>query len=117
MANTGLYMTEQEESEKRRLRLSYQDRLLVDMRVRSAQPKPVFAYTLCICLGFLGAHRFYLGDPKGGLIMLAIGITVIGLPVTLVWAFTDLFRVKDMIRSSTQRLRERLTAEARAAAG
>jgi hypothetical protein len=106
-------MTEPKDTGARRVHLSYQDRMLIDLRVRAVQPKPVFAYTLCVLLGCFGAHRFYVADRRKGMIMLGIGITIIGLPVTLVWAFTDLFRIPRMIRRRTERIRKRLTAEAR----
>ena len=40
--------------------------------------KKVIAGILGILLGSLGVHRFYLGDTKGGLIRLAIGVCTLG---------------------------------------
>ena len=40
--------------------------------------KKVVAGILGILLGGLGVHRFYLGDTKGGLIRLAIGVCTLG---------------------------------------
>ena len=40
--------------------------------------KKVVAGILGILLGWVGAHRFYLGDTKGGLIRLVIGICTLG---------------------------------------
>ncbi len=41
--------------------------------------KKVVAGILGILLGGLGAHRFYLGDTKGGLIRLAISVVTCGM--------------------------------------
>jgi TM2 domain-containing membrane protein YozV len=40
--------------------------------------KKIVAGVLGILLGGLGVHRFYLGDTKGGLIRLAIGVVTCG---------------------------------------
>lgn len=99
------------------MRLSYQQRMLIDLRVRGQQPDKAKAYALCVGLGMFGAHRFYLDDRRRGMTMLLIGITIIGLPVTLVWAIVDLFRLPRMIRRRAHEIRERLIAEARAGLG
>lgn len=40
--------------------------------------KKITAGILAIVLGWTGAHRFYLGDTKGGLIRLAISVCTAG---------------------------------------
>lgn len=40
--------------------------------------KKIPAAILGILLGWSGAHRFYLGDTKGGLIRLALGVCTLG---------------------------------------
>ncbi len=47
------------------------------------------AFILCTCLGMFGAHRFYAGRTGSAIVMLILAITIIGLYVTLVWAFID----------------------------
>ena len=48
----------------------------------SSEPKPesnrTVAGILAILLGAFGAHRFYLGDTKGGLIRLASSLLCLG---------------------------------------
>lgn len=95
-----------------RVLLSYQHRMQIEFQAVARQPRTAVAYALCLLLGMFGAHRFYLADRKMGRIMFFIGVTIIGLPVTLLWAITDLYRIPDMIRARTAAIREQLTAEA-----
>lgn len=95
-----------------RLRVSYQQRLLIDMRVNALKPRAAKAYLLCGLLGMFGAHRFYLGERETGIIMLVVGLTIIGLPVNLVWAMRDAFHIPAIIRKRADELRARLTDEA-----
>ena len=96
----------------RRLRVSYQQRLIIDLRVNRLKPRAVKAYLLCALLGMFGAHRFYLGERESGKIMLVLGLTIIGLPVTLVWAVRDAFHIPAIIEKRAAELRARLIAEA-----
>lgn len=98
--------------EGRRIPLSLQQKMRIDFQVVAQRPSRLAAYLLCVFLGVLGAHRFYLGERKTATVMLAIGITIIGLPVTALWAITDLFRIHAIIRKRDEETRERLTAEA-----
>ncbi len=95
-----------------RVPLSYQHRMQIEFQAIDIGPRKAVTYALCLLLGMFGAHRFYLADRKAGRIMLFIGITIIGLPVTLLWAITDLFRIPGMIRARNAAIREQLTAEA-----
>ena len=96
----------------RQIPLSLQQKMRIDFQVIAHRPSKSAAYVLCVFFGVLGAHRFYLGERKTATVMLAIGITIIGLPVTAVWAVTDLFRIPAMIRQRDEETRKRLTAEA-----
>lgn len=102
------------ETEGRKIPLSLQERIRIDYRVCALRPHKVTAYILCVLLGVLGAHRFYLGERQTGTVMFVLGITIIGLPVTALWAVTDLFRIPGMIRRRDEEIRARLTAEATA---
>jgi TM2 domain-containing membrane protein YozV len=101
-----------QDDECRRIPLSLQEKMRIDFQVVAQRPSKLAAYLLCVFLGVLGAHRFYLGERKTATAMLAIGITIIGLPITAVWAITDLFRIPAMIRQRDEETRECLTAEA-----
>lgn len=101
-----------QDDEGRRIPLSLQQKMRIDFQVVAQRPSRLAAYLLCVFLGVLGAHRFYLGERKTATVMLAIGITIIGLPVTALWAITDLFRIPAIIRKRDEETRERLMAEA-----
>lgn len=50
------------------------------------------AALLAFFIGTLGIHRFYLGRTGTGILMLVLSITVIGLLITVPWAFIDFIR-------------------------
>lgn len=103
---------ESQNAGNRRLRISYRQLLNVDLRVNALKPKAATAYLLCALLGMFGAHRFYLGERQTGIVMLVLGLTIIGLPVTLVWAVRDAFQIRAIIAKRADELRARLIAEA-----
>ncbi|MES3092008.1 TM2 domain-containing protein [Sphingomonas aerolata] len=50
------------------------------------------AALIAFLIGTLGIHRFYLGRTGSGIVMLVLSITLIGLAVTVPWAFIDMIR-------------------------
>jgi TM2 domain-containing membrane protein YozV len=94
--------------------LKTEDKILIEQRVTNEKPSTGVAYLLLIFLGVLGAHRFYLGRTGTGIIMALISLTFVGLLVTGVWAFIDLFLIPGMVREKVDALRQRLTVEAMA---
>jgi TM2 domain-containing membrane protein YozV len=52
----------------------------------------IIAAILAFLFGTLGVHRFYLGRTGSGIAMLALSCTVIGLLVSVPWAFIDMIR-------------------------
>lgn len=73
---------------------------------RSART-PAPAYLLCIFLGTLGLHRFYMHRKGSALAMLLITVVSLGalIPVTLVWSIVDLFLISGILRTENFRLR------------
>lgn len=47
---------------------------ILDSEMQKRRKNPIVAYLLCIFLGSLGIHQFYLGDVKRGLLYLIMGI-------------------------------------------
>lgn len=59
------------------------------------------AYVLLVLGGLFGMHRMYLGHFGSGIAMAVLTISLIGLPVTLVWWIVDLFLVPGMFFEKT----------------
>ena len=53
--------------------------------IRDFAPTVTFAFFF----GFLGVHRFYTGYRNIGIAQLVLSITLIGLPVSIIWSFVD----------------------------
>lgn len=82
----------------------------------------IAAYVLWFFLGYVGAHRFYLGRPVSGVVMLALsGLTLLltlvsfGLlgfmwAVVGLWWLIDALLVPGMVASSNRYIADRLFA-------
>jgi len=53
----------------------------------------VAALLLVLFFGAFGFHRFYVGKVGTGIVMLLLGITMVGLIVTGIWALVDLITI------------------------
>ena len=95
-------------------RLTYTQRKLIEQRITNEKPSTGAAYLLCFFLGGFGIHRFYLGQKGTGAVMLILGITIMGLIISGLWAFIDLFLIPGIIRERVETLRQRMTIEAMA---
>jgi TM2 domain-containing membrane protein YozV len=96
--------------------LTTQDKILIEQRIANEKPSTGTAYLLAIFLGWFGAHRFYLGRTGSAVTMLILTCTIVGIAITLVWHFVDLFLIPGMIRERVEQLRRDFTMEAMAAA-
>jgi len=92
-------------------RISDTQRMLIEQRISNDKPSAGVAYLLCLFLGAWGGHRFYLGHKGSAIAMLLIGLTFIGLIITGIWAFIDLFLISGMIREKIDTMRQKLTLE------
>lgn len=69
---------------------------------RYVEPKTFgLAFVLWWFLGVFGGHRFYLDRPHAKM-MLILGITVVGLAVTAVWALVDVFSLGKWVEESNR---------------
>lgn len=87
-------------------------RMLIEQRIANEKPSTGAAYLLCIFVGVIGAHRFYLGRTGSAIAMLLISLTFVGLVVTAIWALIDLFLIPSMIREKVDAMRQRMTLDA-----
>ena len=51
------------------------------------------AFWLAMPLGAFGAHRFYVGRSGSATVQLILSCTIVGLVITVPWAFIDLFAI------------------------
>lgn len=93
------------------LNLSNEEQLLVNSELEKRGKNIVVAYLLCIFLGDLGIHRFYLGRKGSAIAQLILTVTVIGLIVSGVWKIVDLFLIPGIIRENNDQLEEQIVQE------
>ncbi|MEB3369209.1 TM2 domain-containing protein [Saccharopolyspora mangrovi] len=82
------------------------------MRYQAQARSPVTAYLMLAVFGVLGVHRFYVDREGTGIAQLVLTLTLVGLPVTLVWVLVDAFLLHRYITEWNLDLVQRLsTAE------
>ncbi|MEG8014070.1 TM2 domain-containing protein [Sphingomonas sp. 22R3R2A-7] len=59
---------------------------------RASDRNKYVAALIAFLIGTLGIHRFYLGRIGSGIVMLVLSITLVGLAITIPWAFVDMIR-------------------------
>lgn len=73
--------------------ISYEPFIKKNILTLSTDEHKLFPYILlCLFLGYLGIHSFYIGLNKKGTIQLILTLTGIGYFITLPWVIYDLFR-------------------------
>lgn len=97
--------------------------LYAEQRVSNEKPSALVAYALWFFLGYLGAHRFYLGRIGTGLMMLLLfGIGTLTAPILIgwvplvilaLWWVLDLVLISSIIRDKCDKIRDRVYAETR----
>ena len=69
------------------------------------------AYVLCICLGGLGAHRFYIGRTGTAAIQLVLGLLGFVVFITWIplwiWLLIDLFLIPGMVREKNMAIADK----------
>jgi TM2 domain-containing membrane protein YozV len=68
------------------------------------------ALWLCLALGLLGAHNFYLKRTGVAIAQLILTLTIIGFFVTIVWVIVDIFLVTGWVRERNNWLAAELGA-------
>jgi len=86
--------------------LSTEEKLLIETRVTNEGPNAAVAYLFWFFLGWVSAHRFYLGRPGTAILQILSYFILIG----AIWWLIDLFLIPGMIRDRQQKLREQYAA-------
>jgi TM2 domain-containing membrane protein YozV len=102
--------------------LQTDEKILIEQRVTNEAKSAGVGYLLLIFLGWLGAHRFYLGATGSGIVMLllwvigtvtsVIGVGFVLLAIWGIWWVIDLFLIPGMVSRQKDEVRERLTRQA-----
>ena len=74
------------------------DTLHQQMTYEASRKSVGATYLLWLFLGPLGAHRFYAGSTKTGIIQLGLCVSVIGWLVLIPWLLADLFLIPGIVR-------------------
>ncbi len=86
--------------------LDTRELLLLDSEVKNRGKSMLVAYILWYFLGFLGAHRFYIGKKGSAITQLILTITIVGLIVNAVWWIVDAFLLHGYIKEKNQQVEE-----------
>lgn len=84
-----------------------EQKILIEQRITNEGPSIVAAYLLWFFLGFVSAHRFYLGRIGSAILQLVLNFMLVG----LIWLLIDLFLIPRMVRAKQAGLRAQLTRE------
>ncbi|KCZ85313.1 TM2 domain-containing protein domain-containing protein [Hyphomonas adhaerens MHS-3] len=84
--------------------LTTDDMILIEQRVANERKSAGAAYLLWFFLGFLSAHRFYLGKPISAILQILSYFILIG----FVWWVLDFFLIPSIIEDDLDNKRARM---------
>jgi len=89
--------------------LSTDDMIYIEQRAANEKKSAGAAYLLWFFLGFLSAHRFYLGKPVSAILQIISYFFLIG----FVWWVLDFFLIPSIIEDDLDEKRYRLADQLR----
>ena len=89
--------------------LSTDDMIYIEQRAANEKKSAGAAYLLWFFLGFLSAHRFYLGKPVSAILQILSYFFLIG----FVWWVVDFFLIPSIIEDDLDEKRYRLADQLR----
>jgi TM2 domain-containing membrane protein YozV len=86
-----------------------EDQILIETRVSNEKKSAAAAYFLWFFLGWISAHRFYLGKPVTAILQILSYFILIG----FVWWVVDLFLIPSIIEDKMNETRGRVARDLR----
>lgn len=86
-----------------------EDMILIESRVANEKKSAGAAYLLWFFLGWISAHRFYLGKPVTAVLQILSYFILVG----FVWWLLDLFLISSIINDKMDETRHRASLEVR----
>lgn len=80
---------------------------LVEQRVANDGPSTGVAYLLWFFLGWISAHRFYLGRPATAILQILSYFILIG----FIWLLIDAFLIPGMVRDEKNEIRNNVMTQ------
>ncbi|WP_313587375.1 TM2 domain-containing protein [Aquidulcibacter sp.] len=93
------------------MEISQEDMIAIELRTDREAKDSFPAYVLWFFLGWLGAHRFFIGETKTGLAMLILSLSMVGFPITFVWWLTDAIRLGGLLQEKRDLVSDRIARE------
>ena len=84
-----------------------EDQILIESRVANEKMSAGAAYFLWFFLGWISAHRFYLGKPVTAILQILSYFILIG----FVWWVVDIFLIPSIIEDKMNETRGRMARE------
>jgi len=96
-----------------RSQLTNEELLVVNSEIDRRKKSTAAAYLLCIFLGTLGAHRYYMNKTGSAIAMTLITVLTLGLGtiITAVWAIVDLFLIGGWLKNDQSALENSIAQE------
>lgn len=91
--------------------ITHEDMIAIELRTDEESKAPFQAYVLWFFLGWLGAHRFYIGHSKSGLAMLLLSLSLVGFPISFFWWLFDSVRLGGLLQEERDLVRDRIARE------
>lgn len=91
--------------------ITKEDMIAIELRTDEETKAPFQAYILWFFLGWLGAHRFYVGRGKSGLAMLLLTLSMVGFPISFFWWLADSVRLGGLLQEDRDLVRDRIARE------
>lgn len=96
-----------------RSQLTNEELLVVNSEIDRKKKSTAVAYLLCIFLGTLGAHRYYMNKTGSAIAMTLITVLTLGFGtiITAVWAIVDLFLIGGWLKNDQSALENSIAQE------